>query len=77
MTWNIRLVQSTTEFGEYYELREVYYNEVGQPCGHTPIHANGESRQELTDYIAKMQKAMTLPTLSFKDWSNANPAKEQ
>lgn len=77
MTWNIRLVQTSTEFEEYYELREVYYNEVGQPCGHIPLHAYGNSRQEVARYIAKIQEAMRLPSLSFKDWSHANPTKEQ
>ena len=76
MTWNIRLVKSNTEFGEYYELREVYYNEMGKPCGHIKLHAFGDSRRDLLKYIELIQEATTLPALTFEDWSHANPTQD-
>ena len=65
MTWNIRIVDMSTEKEPYFEIREVYYDQLGKPLGHTPAPIGGEDMQELRKYLEWVIEAMEKPALRF------------
>jgi hypothetical protein len=60
--WNLRLVKMDEEL----EVREVYYDELGKPIGHTPAVVAGEDKQEIAEYLEWMVLALKKPVLEFK-----------
>jgi hypothetical protein len=46
--WNYRLVKLNTPHGDYFEVREVYYNDAGEPCAMTEraVGFGGETPEE-------------------------------
>ena len=73
MHWNIRVVQYIEDEETILEIAEVYYNEVGKPCGFHITRASGESIDELHDYTDRMKEALAYPVLEFdKDFDNWN-----
>jgi hypothetical protein len=70
MHWNIRVVKYSEDDEIILEVAEVYYNELGKPCGFHIARASGESIDELHDYTDKMKEALALPILEFdKDFN--------
>jgi hypothetical protein len=65
MHWNIRVVKYSEDDEIILEVAEVYYNELGKPCGFHIARASGESIDELHDYTDKMKEALALPILEF------------
>jgi hypothetical protein len=52
MTWNLRLVDMTETIDEpYIEIREVFYDQVGKPLGHTTATIGGENQKEIKTYL--------------------------
>jgi hypothetical protein len=71
MHWNIRVVKYSEDEEVILEVAEVYYNELGKPCGFHIARASGESIDELHDYTDRMKEALALPILEFdKDFGN-------
>lgn len=65
MHWNIRVVKYSEDDETILEVAEVYYNEIGKPCGFCVARASGESIDELHDYTDKMKEALAYPILEF------------
>ena len=70
MTWNLRLVSMGDEdFCEdpYVEIREVFYDTLGKPLGHTTATMSGEDAAEIRQYLMWALEALDKPVLSFGD----------
>jgi len=67
MTWNLRLVNMCSPYEDYFEIREVYYDTMGKPIGHTKAAIGGEDRLEVDRYIELAKLALDKPILKFAD----------
>lgn len=70
MTWNLRLVELTDpEYpdDEYIEIREVFYDAMGKPLGHTAATMGGADREEIRQYLKWAMEALDRPLVKFKD----------
>jgi hypothetical protein len=67
MTWNLRLVDMSTPYEDYFEIREVYYDTMGKPMGHSAAGIGGEDRLEVDRYIEMAKQALDKPILKFAD----------
>ena len=70
MTWNLRLVEMTDpEYpdDEYIEIREVFYDSMGKPLGHTAATMGGADRDEIKQYLKWALEALDRPLVKFKD----------
>jgi hypothetical protein len=68
MTWNLRLVDMTETPDEpYIEIREVFYDQVGKPLGHTRATMGGEDQKEIKTYLEWALEALDKPVLKFKE----------
>jgi hypothetical protein len=68
MTWNLRLVEMTsTEYPEepYIEIREVYYDQMGKPLGHSAAAMGGQDKDEIRQYLMWSLEALDKPVLHF------------
>ena len=68
--WNYRVIKCDTDENIVYRIHEVYYNDNGEIEGfiEDPVHASGESFEELLSDLDMMIKdAKNLPTLSLKE----------
>ena len=68
VTWNLRLVNMTDkEFSDdpYLEIREVFYDSLGKPLGHTTATMSGEDAAEVRQYLMWALEALDKPTLTF------------
>jgi hypothetical protein len=56
---------------EWYEIKEVYYNEKDQPCGYADPCLGGESLEEIKKQIERFSNCLNNPILDsevdFKD----------
>jgi hypothetical protein len=75
MYWNYRVVDMRTieNDGETYaddwlEMREVYYNNKDEPCGHCATHVLGEDINEMQEQLDRMMEASAKPTLRGEDF---------
>jgi len=64
MTWNLRLVNMGGE-EPWVELREVFYDEIGKPIGHTTALVSGETVEEVKFYLSKAIEGLDKPILTF------------
>ena len=70
MTWNLRLVELTDpEYpdDEYIEIREVFYDSMGKPLGHTAATMGGADRDEIKQYLKWALEALDRQLVKFKD----------
>ena len=70
MTWNLRLVELTDpEYpdDEYIEIREVFYDSMGKPLGHTAATMGGADRDEIKQYLKWALEALDRTLVKFKD----------
>ena len=69
MTWNLRAVKMFDEFEQekYIEIREVYYDDDGEPMGHCEAAMCGESLDDLQTYVEWALEALKKPVLEFKE----------
>lgn len=65
MTWNLRLVNLSNSYEDYFEIREVHYDIMGKPIGHTKAAIGGEDRLEIDRYIDLAKLALDKPILTF------------
>lgn len=66
-TWNYRVTMTRGVDEDVYQIREVYYDDDGQPSSWStdPITPLGESWQELAEDLVKMQRAVSVPALDL------------
>jgi hypothetical protein len=50
---------------EYIEIREVFYDNLGKPLGHTRATAGGENAEEVRQYLTWALEALDKPVLTF------------
>jgi hypothetical protein len=67
MTWNLRLVEMTDSDDPYLEIREVFYDTLGKPLGHTTATMGGEDAAEVRQYLMWALEALDKPVLTFGD----------
>lgn len=68
MTWNLRLVEMSNDEcldEKYIEIREVFYDNLGKPLGHTRATAGGENIEEIRRYLEWSLEALDKPILTF------------
>jgi hypothetical protein len=66
MTWNLRLVNITENPEEpYIEIREVFYDALGKPLGHTTATMSGKNPEEIRTYLKWALEALDKPVLTF------------
>jgi hypothetical protein len=68
MTWNLRLVHMTDPDypnDDYVEIREVFYDAIGKPLGHTTATMSGEDAEEIRQYLMWALEALDKPVLTF------------
>lgn len=68
MTWNLRLVNMTSkEFPDedYIEIREVYYDQMGKPMGHSAATMGGQDKDEVKQYLMWAMEALDKQVLTF------------
>ena len=75
MTWNLRLVNMSNSYEDYFEIREVYYDTMGKPIGHSKAAIGGEDRLEVDRYIELAKLALDKPILKFADNKETNHTK--
>jgi hypothetical protein len=67
--WNLRLVEmSDPEYPDeepYMEIREVFYDQLGKPLGHTTATMGGEDIKEIKQYLTWALEALDKPILHF------------
>ena len=64
MTWNHRIVKTTTE-GECYELAEVFYDEDKKPYAYGEASIVGTTMQEISEQLSMFNSACTKPVLEY------------
>lgn len=72
MTWNLRLVNMCSPYEDYFEIREVFYDTMGKPVGHSNASIGGEDRLEVDRYIQLAKEALDKPILKFSDNEKSN-----
>lgn len=68
--WNYRIVNATTENGgdDWYCLREVFYDDLGKPIGHSAPCMGSEDMDSFRMVWQMMQEAMENPPLQEEDF---------
>jgi hypothetical protein len=66
-TWNLRVLEIPHGASSYYEVREVYYNNKGEPFGHSRATLQAESKEALHKYLAWAIEATEKPTFRETD----------
>jgi hypothetical protein len=67
MTWNLRLVDMSDSDDVHVEIREVYYDQLGKPIGHTTATMSGESPEEVKQYLSWALDSLDKPIIHFGD----------
>jgi hypothetical protein len=49
----------------YIEIREVFYDQLGKPLGHTRATSGGENIEEIKRYLTWSLEALDKPVLIF------------
>ena len=78
MTWNLRLVEMVEEDCAddlYLEIREVFYDQLGKPLGHTRATSGGESIEDIRRYLTWSLEALDKPVLTFGE-SNGDSSQD-
>ena len=67
MTWNHRIVCDTTAPADErtFALSEVYYNDEGRPCGYCDPFAYGDTLDEVSELVARLEQATHKPVLYY------------
>ena len=77
MTWNLRLVNMSNPYEDYFEIREVYYDNMGKPVGHSRASIGGEDRLEVDRYIELAKLALDKPIIKFTNHEDTNKDTER
>ena len=78
MSWNYRIVRfKDTDFGEgdygnYYEVKEVFYNTDGKPVGYSDATLGADTYDGLFKVAGLMQSAHAKPVLDESEFFNGD-----
>jgi hypothetical protein len=59
-------------YEDYFEIREVYYDNMGKPVGHSRASIGGEDRLEVDRYIELAKLALDKPIIKFTNHEDTN-----
>lgn len=83
MSWNHRVIKHSQLMSDgveetWFSIHEVYYNEDGSLQSYTesPVEPVGESLLELSEDLARFQKALAKPVLNPMDFKEANSSED-
>lgn len=62
-TWNHRIVKTDDEFGPYFELVEVFYDNKGRPYGYTNATIGGEDLESIETQLLMFHLALKKDVL--------------
>jgi hypothetical protein len=73
MSWNYRVVRFKGEnlvadTGEYYEIKEVFYDTSGKPVGYSDATCGADTYDGLFKVMSMMQSAHAKPTLDESEF---------
>jgi hypothetical protein len=74
MTWNYRVVkfkdepESYSESGEYYVIKEVFYDTFDKPVGYSDAVCGADTYEGLFKCMSMMQAAHAKPVLNEEDF---------
>ncbi|CAB4129392.1 hypothetical protein UFOVP118_32 [uncultured Caudovirales phage] len=66
--WNHRVVNLDDDDEVSLEIREVYYDQEGNPYGHCGAEVFGTDLQELDRVMTRMRQAFDQPILTKEDF---------
>jgi hypothetical protein len=64
----------SSAYEDYFEVREVFYDSMGKPIGHSKAAIGGEDRLEVDRYIELAKLALDKPIIKFAN--NENTSKD-
>lgn len=77
MSWNYRVVrfegEEGFETGEYYEIKEVFYDPLGTPVGYSNATCGADTYDGLFKVMGMMQSAYAKPVLNASDFFKHKP----
>ena len=79
MTWNYRVVRfkdEHAETGEYYEIKEVFYDANGKPVGYSDATCGSDVYDGLFKVMGLMQSAHAKPTLDEAEFFSNKETRE-
>jgi len=69
MTWNYRVVRfENDEMGEYFEIKEVFYDKLGEIAGYSEASVFADTYEGLFESIDLMKAATAKPVIDEKDF---------
>lgn len=79
MSWNYRVVRFKGEnlisdTGEYYEIKEVFYDPSGKPVGYSDATCGADTYDGLFKVMGMMQSAHAKPVLDEADFFKVEEA---
>ncbi len=64
MTWNYRVVRFTNDVvGEYYEVKEVFYDKLGELAGYSEASVFSDTFEGLNGTLELMSQAISKPVI--------------
>lgn len=76
MSWNYRVVRFTGEegfeTGEYYEIKEVFYDAAGKPVGYSDATCGADTYDGLFKVMGLMQSAHAKPVIDEAEFFKGN-----
>jgi len=70
--WNYRIVKTyDEEIGEdWFEISEVYYDQLGKPMGHCKATVGGDTSEEIKTVLEMMSSALEKPVMKTADFKS-------
>lgn len=79
MSWNYRVIKFEDDIGEdgnYYEIKEVFYDAAGKPVGYSDAVCGSDTYEGLFKCMSMMQSAHAKPIINEKEFYGNNTRKE-
>lgn len=75
MSWNYRVVRFSGEnlvsdTGEYFEIKEVFYDNLGKPVGYSDANCGADTYEGLFKCMSMMQAAHAKPVLDEAEFND-------
>ncbi len=73
-TWNHRVIFEANDDPDYstYRFVEVHYDENNKPTSYGEPFMVGNTTEEMQELVDRLQKALTQPVLTDKDFNEEN-----
>lgn len=79
MSWNYRVVRFkgenlVSDTGEYYEIKEVFYDSLGRPVGFSDAACGADTYSGLHKVMGMMQSAYAKPVINEEEFYRVEKA---